>query len=124
MVDESGFRGGSEVVLRSFEETGTWFHSFCDEVGYVCGSLQDLAPKEVLWLVRMEGCPRDTFFNFVSKRQNRKFESGSQRKSRCFRTSVVEPNNLTRISEYLQLCKLSNVCRQSPTCAVSIGTVM
>ena len=32
-----------------------------DEGGYVYGSVQDLAPKEVLWLVRMEGCPRDFF---------------------------------------------------------------
>ena len=35
---------------------------FSDEKRYVYGSVQDLAPKEVLWLVRMEGCPRDTFF--------------------------------------------------------------
>ena len=85
---------------------GDFFSLVCDEGGYVCGSVQDLPPKEVRWLVRMEGCPRDTFFNFVSKGQNRKFASGSPRKSRCFRTSVVEPNNLTRISEDLQLRKL------------------
>ena len=73
----------------------------CDEGVYVCGSVQDLPPKEVLWLVCMEGCPGDTFFcNFVSKRQNRKFESGSPRKSRCFGTSVVEPNNLSRIETF------------------------
>ena len=48
------------------------------------------------------------FFNFVSDLQNCKSESGSPRKSRCFRTSVVKPNNLTRISEDLQLRKLSN----------------
>ena len=78
-----------------------------DEGGYMYGSVQDFAPKKVLWLVRMEGCPRDTFFNFVRKRHNRKFESGSPRKSRCFRTSVVEPNNLTRISGDLQFRKLS-----------------
>ena len=28
MTDESGVRGGSEVVFRSFGETGTSFHSF------------------------------------------------------------------------------------------------
>ena len=48
------------------------------------------------WCV-WRAAPVILFFNFVSKRQNRKFESGSPRKSRCFRTSVVEPNNLTRI---------------------------
>ena len=34
----------------------------CDKGVYLCGSMQDLRPKKVLWLACMEGCPRDTFF--------------------------------------------------------------
>ena len=44
--------------------------------------------------MHMKRCPRDTFINFVSKRQNRKYESDCPRKSGFFRTSVVEPNNV------------------------------
>lgn len=39
---------------------------------------------------------KDKFLNFVSKEQNHKFESGSPRKSCCFRTSVVEPKDLNK----------------------------
>ena len=80
--------------------------------GYTCADVCRICRQKRLsgWCVWRGGLEL-LFFNFVSKRQNRKFESGSPRKSGCFRTFVVEPNNLTRISEDLQLRKLFNVCR-------------
>ena len=69
--------------------------------------LQAFVPNEVVWLMRMARCPGDPFYNLVRKLQNRKFINVSLRNSLCYSTSVVKPNNLTKISDYLQLRKLS-----------------
>ena len=100
------FCGESVVVLRLCWETETWFHSVVMK-GDTCVEVCRIYPQKRFsgWCV-WRGAP-EILFNFVSKRQNRKFESDSPRKSRCVRTSVVEPNNLTRISEDLQIRKLS-----------------